>query len=284
MAVHVMGANALAAEPETVGREAESSRVTLRRAPEMPKSASKGKTPAQPSLFGAELQPKLIPFESGRSSGAPAHAEPGVSHSGVTPISGPAETKAAVKTATRRSVPADDPQTTLDFLPPLKTAQRTLKTNANAVIFCEAVVAGPIHRTTAAALDLAMIGIAFSSVLVLFQFVGQPASLDRLTIAALGAMFAVMTLFYGLLFAIAGTVTPGMHWTHLRLISFDGFALDGRTRALRVAGSWISVLSGGIGLLWALLDEENLTWHDHISKTFPTLRESDCNVVCQPRR
>ena len=27
---------------------------------------------------------------------------------------------------------------------------------------------------------------------------------------------------------------------------------------------------GGLGLVWALVDEENLTWHDHISKTFPT--------------
>ena len=26
----------------------------------------------------------------------------------------------------------------------------------------------------------------------------------------------------------------------------------------------------GLGLVWALVDEENLTWHDHISKTFPT--------------
>jgi hypothetical protein len=23
--------------------------------------------------------------------------------------------------------------------------------------------------------------------------------------------------------------------------------------------------------VWALVDEESLTWHDHISKTFPTL-------------
>jgi hypothetical protein len=24
-------------------------------------------------------------------------------------------------------------------------------------------------------------------------------------------------------------------------------------------------------LVWALVDEESLTWHDHISKTFPTI-------------
>jgi hypothetical protein len=28
-------------------------------------------------------------------------------------------------------------------------------------------------------------------------------------------------------------------------------------------------------LLWALADEEKLTWHDHMSKTFPTLQESN---------
>jgi hypothetical protein len=25
-----------------------------------------------------------------------------------------------------------------------------------------------------------------------------------------------------------------------------------------------------LGMLWALVDEEALTWHDHMSKTFPT--------------
>jgi hypothetical protein len=25
-----------------------------------------------------------------------------------------------------------------------------------------------------------------------------------------------------------------------------------------------------LGIVWALLDEEHLTWHDHISKVFPT--------------
>ena len=30
------------------------------------------------------------------------------------------------------------------------------------------------------------------------------------------------------------------------------------------------VLPAGLGLLWALVDEESLTWQDHISHTFPT--------------
>jgi len=27
----------------------------------------------------------------------------------------------------------------------------------------------------------------------------------------------------------------------------------------------LSMASAGLGLVWALVDEENLTWHDHIS-------------------
>jgi hypothetical protein len=30
-----------------------------------------------------------------------------------------------------------------------------------------------------------------------------------------------------------------------------------------------------IPLLWALADEEKLAWHDHMSKTFPTIEESN---------
>jgi hypothetical protein len=31
------------------------------------------------------------------------------------------------------------------------------------------------------------------------------------------------------------------------------------------------LLAAGTGLIWALVDEDSLTWHDHISGTFPTL-------------
>ena len=44
-------------------------------------------------------------------------------------------------------------------------------------------------------------------------------------------------------------------------------------RIQRMLGGVVSVLSLGIGLAWGLLDEEHLTWHDHISRTFPAARE-----------
>lgn len=234
---------------------------------------------AQPTLFGAEFQPKIIPFEtlprtSATSSSAAAAAP------ALEPPRKPQTAKHLAKQSSRRA-PANDCQTTLDFLPALKNTGRTLGTNAEAVIYCDAEVATTVHRATAAALDLAMILIGFGVVLAVFQVWGRPAGLSRNSLALLAGMLGASALFYGLLFAIAGAVTPGLRWTHLRLINFDGFPPDVRSRALRLAGCWISTLAGGLGLLWALLDEENLTWHDHMSKTFPTLRESDSIVVRQ---
>ena len=39
---------------------------------------------------------------------------------------------------------------------------------------------------------------------------------------------------------------------------------------MRVAWGVFSVLPLGLGLLWALVDQERLTWHDLLSKTFPS--------------
>ncbi len=300
IAIRVMGANALAAvstpEAKLVRAPSPQKPRAPHRAPEisMDAAATLDELPrssvsraAQPSLFGAELQPRIIPFETlPKASAAAALAEPAVTNPiAPTPISTvKVSAKPAPRTARKPAPPSEDTQATLDFLPAAKPAPRTLKTSAEAVIFCDSVAASPVHRATAAAFDLAMILTAFGSVVFLFHTVAQPAVYNRGAILMLGAMLGITALFYGLLFAIAGAVTPGMRWTHLRLINFDGFPLDARSRALRFAGAWISVLSGGIGLFWALLDEENLTWHDHMSKSFPTLRESNSNVARPGKR
>ena len=97
------------------------------------------------------------------------------------------------------------------------------------------------------------------------------------------AALALVSMLYGLIWAIAGRETAGMRFTDLQLITFDGFQVDPRSRALRFASTWLSFCSGGLGLLWAVADEENLTWHDHISKTFPTIREMPGTFVRQRR-
>ena len=45
-------------------------------------------------------------------------------------------------------------------------------------------------------------------------------------------------------------------------------------RFKRLVASILSLAAAGLGLLWALADEEKLTWHDHISRTFVTIDDT----------
>jgi uncharacterized RDD family membrane protein YckC len=92
-------------------------------------------------------------------------------------------------------------------------------------------------------------------------------------------MFAVI-VFYRSLFILAGGDSPGMRWAGLRLVTFDGDAPTVQDRFMRVAWGAFSTLPLGLGLLWALVDQERLTWHDLLSKTFPS---PDSNSSSVPR-
>jgi uncharacterized RDD family membrane protein YckC len=126
----------------------------------------------------------------------------------------------------------------------------------------------------AALLDGTMIFLGLGIFLVIFEVLGGPFPWTKENIVVWMGVAGLIAMFYGFVWALCGRETAGMSWTDLRLINFNGFPPDGKSRALRLIGCWLSYCSGLIGILWALVDEENLTWHDHMSKTFPTLRET----------
>jgi uncharacterized RDD family membrane protein YckC len=165
-------------------------------------------------------------------------------------------------------------QGSLDFLAPAPIKPRTLSTTVEAVIFCDAPVAVRLHRAVAAALDWSMVLIAYGMFLLAFHFMGGAFSLDKTKLMLFGAVLLLFGLLYGLVFAIAGTETMGMHWTQLKLLTFEGFPPDYRHRIIRFFGSSLSVCTL-LGLAWSLVDEEGLGWQDHISRTFPTPRMAE---------
>lgn len=140
-----------------------------------------------------------------------------------------------------------------------------------AVIYCDAPVALPTHRLIAAAFDGSMIVVAVGAFLGVFLLAGGQIELTRQTIPLFSAVALVISLFYRWLWTIANGDTPGMRFAGLRLVDFDGRPPDRDQRGMRQLASLLSVISAGLGLVWALVDEENLAWHDHISKTFPTV-------------
>jgi uncharacterized RDD family membrane protein YckC len=221
----------------------------------------------------------IIPFESFAAHLIqPIAATPPVTRRAHAAQAGAMPRPAPSKPAAPRRLaasPKNDLQPDLDFLAPAPQGPRTLKTRVEAVIYCDAEVATPKHRAIAAAIDGGMIFIGFGLFLFAFHLMGGMFRLNRQLIPFFIGVLGTLAMFYGILWIWAGRETLGMRWTGLRLIDFDGFPADRHNRVLRGLGASLSVCAGGIGLLWALVDEEKLTWHDHMSKTFPTFQESN---------
>jgi uncharacterized RDD family membrane protein YckC len=175
--------------------------------------------------------------------------------------------------ARRHSPPPNDSQAFLDFLPPAPHVPRTLKTSVEAVIYCDAPVATPAHRAVGFALDFAIVVMGIGAFLLSFYLCGgEMGKMNAYTELGFAGAFACIAIFYGFLWTLAGVESAGARSVGLRLINFDGSSIDRRERATRFGCACLSFLSAGPGVLWSLADEESLTWHDHMSKTFPTIR------------
>jgi uncharacterized RDD family membrane protein YckC len=137
-------------------------------------------------------------------------------------------------------------------------------------IYCDAPVAVTVHRAIAAALDGSLILISLALFGLVFRLTGGQIVLSARTVPLFLTAAVALVALYRLLWCFAETDSPGMRWAHLALINFDGQKPSRSQRLSRMASGFLSLAAGGLGLLWALVDEETLTWHDHISKTFPT--------------
>ena len=220
--------------------------------------------PSQAQLFQDRVS-NVIPIAS--------YAPPRAETKPPTRVEDPAK-PVTQKPVVKRAKPVAEGQGSLDFLPPAPAKPRRLGTTVEAVIYCEAPVATTLHRAVAAALDWSMVLIAYGMFLTAFYLLGGEFELTKSNVSVFGAMFLLIGFTYGLLFSLAGAETAGMHWTQLRLTTFDGFAPERRQRLVRFGAASLARCTL-LGILWSLADEESLAWQDHISRTFPTPCELD---------
>jgi uncharacterized RDD family membrane protein YckC len=66
---------------------------------------------------------------------------------------------------------------------------------------------------------------------------------------------------------VGSGTTPGLRVTKLAITRFDGTPAPKSLRRWRVLASFLSCLSLGLGYLWCFFDEDQLSWHDRITKT-----------------
>jgi uncharacterized RDD family membrane protein YckC len=137
-------------------------------------------------------------------------------------------------------------------------------------IICDAPVAPAELRMRAAVIDMAVMGTGLALCYAMFRFAGCELSTDKHVVPFLAAALLTVPFVYKLLWAYAGNDSLGMQKVGLVLVDFDGNPPSRRRRYQRLFGSFVSLLAAAMGLVWVFVDQDALTWHDHISNTFPT--------------
>ena len=197
-----------------------------------------------------------------------------VSIDGLEPDRRPVKRRVAAVPKRRQATASYLPQQgVLEFVPMPTPQARKLATSVDARIFCEHPVASVSHRIFAALYDLGFIGVLVMTFLGILYWGCEDlaaAISDPVSAAVLAAGAVLIGLLYHSVFLAVRGETPGMRFAGLRLVDFDGRHATEAQLHMRVLGAFFSVLPAGLGLIWALVDEESLTWQDHISQTFPT--------------
>src|SRR5260370_20345193 len=155
----------------------------------------------QPSLFTSRELPRVVPFET------------------IAPESVEAPPIKATPTRTRRRqiIPG---QQSMQFAPGARSSGYARASEG--VIYCDAPVAIPAHRSMAAALDASVVLIGLGLFGAIFYLAGGEVTLNTKTIPVFLGVLAALLIFYQLLWRRGRGDTPGMKWTHLRLVIFAG--------------------------------------------------------------
>jgi len=129
-------------------------------------------------------------------------------------------------------------------------------------------VASMDERRIAALIDGACLLFAYGGFLTLFGSLGGQFTFSKMSAAVYGIAFAVVYVQYFFLFTVFGGTTPGMMLRRLEVVDFSGEEPTPRNLLLRAAGYFLSAGTFFLGFLWAMWDEDELTWHDRISRTY----------------
>jgi len=86
-------------------------------------------------------------------------------------------------------------------------------------------------------------------------------------VCAVLAVLGLATL-YEWFFLTFAKVTPGMRYAQLSLCTFDEQAPTREQVKGRLKAMLVSVLPLGLGMLWSIFDEDQMSWHDRLSKTY----------------
>jgi hypothetical protein len=137
--------------------------------------------------------------------------------------------------------------------------------------------AAPVFESIAPISDRCMgalvdFGIVFGSFLVgvlVFASSTEHPPVGKAALAAGVLVLGIMGAFYGWLFmSYGGGSTPGMRYARIALCTFEDANPSRKELQNRIPATALAFLPLGLGLIWALLDEDRLGWHDRMTRTY----------------
>lgn len=188
----------------------------------------------------------------------------------LPPLSKPANTAAApASLRAEKPGPREKPSLRTETpAPQLPTAAPPPRYHRD--VAAAAPIAPLAIRAVAGVLDFSIIVVAVGVFLGVFYLMGGVALTDLEGLRSIAISFLVIVCFYWVFYVGYLGGTSGMNWLGLRVLNFDGEPPSKGQRRARAVGTILSTMSLGLGFAWSIADEEKLTWHDRMSKTFVT--------------
>jgi uncharacterized RDD family membrane protein YckC len=99
---------------------------------------------------------------------------------------------------------------------------------------------------------------------------GHLSHAPSIKVAELGGLAALLVtgLLYHVFFLLVALSTPGMMYAGIGLSTFEEEPPTRMQLRDRLGAMLISLLPVGVGMAWAIFDEDHLSWHDRISRTY----------------
>jgi len=124
------------------------------------------------------------------------------------------------------------------------------------------------RRLMAGAIDALFVVSAFVVFAYLFFRITAVVPPLQQVVGISTALIGVFWMAYQYLLLVYTGSTPGLKLAKLHLSRFDGSAVPRTIRRWRVLASVLSGLSLVLGYAWCFLDEDELCWHDRITRTY----------------
>ena len=127
----------------------------------------------------------------------------------------------------------------------------------------------PMTRRVAGGLiDAAVLIFSAGVFALIFWRAGGHASSHPITLLILSFVVVFHVLVYFGAFTAIIAATPGLLWMGIEVRSMAGGPPTLRQALWRALGCLVSTSAMLLGFIWALFDNESLTWHDRMSETY----------------